>query len=104
MRSYTLTLTNADTVYKLQTLLRAANSAEREIFGRYKITADSANANPVLLGGPNLSTTVYGERLAANGISERATGSGVNDQSTLGVYLLGVTTAGMKVHITVEEV
>lgn len=104
MRSYTLTLTTADTVYKLDTLLKTANAAERGMFGRIKITSDTGNATAVVIGGSNLSTTAYGESLLAKESTTLSSGSGTNDQSTLGIYIMGLTTAGMKIHVALDEV
>lgn len=103
MRSYTLTLTTNGTVYNLNTLIKAINSKEGAYFGGISIQADSSNANPVLLGGANLSATVYGQRLAAGDFYSLDSGCSINAVSTLGIFALGVTTDSMKIHVALDE-
>lgn len=104
MRSYTLTLTTADTTYKVQTLINAINTAERGLFGNISLQASPANATQVLIGGADLDGTKYGIRLNPGDYVTMSTGSGFNDQSTLGLYARGVTTAALKLNVTVDEV
>lgn len=104
MRSYTLTLTTADTTYKLQTLILAINSAERGMFGSISLQAQLGNATQILIGGADLDGTKYGIRLDPGDMITLSTGSGINDQSTLGLYTRGVTTAALKLNVTVDEV
>jgi len=103
MRSYTLTLTNANQTYKIDDLIKGINSKERSMFAAISIQADSANANPVLIGGANTDANVYGRRLAANDIFSLGESEEFNYTSTLGLYAHGVTTAGMKLHIVLDE-
>lgn len=103
MRSYTLTLATNGTVYNLNTLIKAINSKEGAYFGGISIQADDANANPVLLGGGNLSATVYGQKLAAGDTYSLDSGSTINGVSTCGIFALGITTNSMKLHVVLDE-
>lgn len=102
MKSYTLILTSAGTVYKLDTLIKAINSTERGMFASISIQADIANATNVLIGGSNLSSTVYAVSMDAGDILNVGEAP-YNTVSTLGLYAYGVTTAGLKLHISLDE-
>lgn len=104
MRTYSVILTSAATKYKLQTLVNAINPAERGLFGNITIQSDPANATVILIGGAELDATHYGISLDKGNIISFTTGDGKNDQSLLGLYAWGVTTAGMILHISLNEV
>lgn len=72
------------------------------MFGAITIQASPANATQILLGGANLSSTVYGIRLDPGDVYTLESGA-FNATSTLGLYAYGVTTAGMKLNIVLDE-
>jgi len=103
MRSYTLTLTTAGQAYNINTLIKAIAPNEGAYFGGISIVADNANANPVLIGGANISATVYGQRLEANDVFSLDSGCAFNSESTLGIFAWSITTASQKLHVTLDE-
>jgi hypothetical protein len=104
MRSYTLTLTNAATTYKLQTLVNAISTTERGLFGNISLQSAPGNATQILIGGSDLDSTKYGYRLDPGDAITLSSGSGKNDQALLSLYARGITTAGMTLNVTVDEV
>ncbi len=101
MRAYTLTLTAGDTTYRLATLIAAIKASEDTNFSQVDIQADTGNATAVLIGDSALDGTRYGALLPATTGTFRSfvSGSGANTISTANIYVRGVTTAGMKVHV-----
>lgn len=102
-RHYTVTLTSAGTVYNLDTLIKAIQSKEGSYFAKIRLEADSGNANPIMVGGPNVSSTDYGARLAANGVLDLDSGCLTNAISSENIFMVGVTTASLKMHVLLDE-
>jgi hypothetical protein len=99
MKAYTLTLTPADTTVRLATLIAAIETNAPTNYAQIDIEADSGNANPVLIGDAALDGTRYGRRLAASGTYNMTSGAGGNRLDTTSVYVRGVTTNNLKIHV-----
>lgn len=99
MRGYTLTLTSANTNYRLATLIAAINAAETTNVSSITISSDDANAGVVLVGDAELASTRYGARLLTGESMSFDTGSGINDQSTANKYLRSATAAQV-IHVS----
>lgn len=63
MPSFQVTLTDADTNYKLLTLVRAIDSTFVDSPAELSIQSDETNAADVLVGGPSLAADRFGYRL-----------------------------------------
>jgi len=63
MKHYQVTLTTANTVYNLKTLIVTLDSAFKDNFKQLIIQSDDGNAAAVFLGGPAVSTSAYGVKL-----------------------------------------
>jgi hypothetical protein len=99
---YTLTLTSADTNYKLSTLIAAVNPDERTRFSEIQLRAVDgidgvgSNTNDVLVGDAYLSTSRYYRPLSAGDSTYLSDGSGRNGETTT-VWYLRSAGAGQKV-------
>lgn len=97
---FTLTLTAADTDYRLSDLLTLEGYTGLLAFAEMYFQAPAANANNVRVGGSNVSGTEAGSELEP-GVSHTERSSGPHDPlNASDVYLRGVTTAGMTVNFS----
>lgn len=99
---YTLTLTSANTNYRLSTLIAAVEPNERTTFSEIMIRAVDgidgvgANTNDVLIGDSNLATTRYYRPLAAGDSTYLSSGGGINGETTTHWYVRSAG-AGQKI-------
>lgn len=99
MRGYTLTLTSANTNYRIATLIESINSTEATNVSSLTILADSANAADILVGDAALATTRYGVKLAPGESVSFDSGSGTNNEATSNKYVRS-SSALQVVHVT----
>jgi hypothetical protein len=101
-----VTVTNTATNYTLLALMQAAMSAAEiasipDCVAELAVTADAANASPVLMGDANLSDTVYGMPLQPTQGFDWGSGNTLNDTALSSIRFRVATggTAGQVLHV-----
>jgi hypothetical protein len=95
MLGFQVTLTTEDTNYHLVELVRDIDSTYLDVATKVSLQADDENADTILIGDENLSSTRFGAEL------------NVTDSVSVGICLRGVwarsATAAQKLNILIER-
>lgn len=93
MEHYQVTLTTANTVYNLLTLVKAINTSFKDTFDQFTIQSDDGNSAAVFLGNSAVSTSNYGIKLPTANDSFNRGGSNAGKACIAGIYAVSGTNA-----------